>query len=96
MHQFNKRLKDEDKSTDKLLSFEKELDEIFTKGALELDFNKRKKIYDRYQQIIHDENPMIYLYAPINISAIRNKIKNIYPTKLGGLIYDMAQIYVEE
>ena len=96
LHQFNKRLKDDDKSTDKLLPFEKELDEIFTKGALELDFNKRKKIYDRYQQIIHDENPMIYLYAPINISAIRNKVKNIYPTKLGGLIYDMAQIYVEE
>jgi peptide/nickel transport system substrate-binding protein len=78
-----------------LYPFEIELENLFKQGALELDFNKRKVIYDKYQQIVAEHNPLIYLYAPFNISAIRKKFKNIYPTKLGGLIYDRAQIYIE-
>ncbi len=95
LHIFNKRTNNDLKSTDKVLDFEKKLEEIFNQGALELDFNKRKKIYDKYQEIIAYENPLIYLYAPLNISAIRKKIKNVYPTKIGGLIQNMAEIYIE-
>lgn len=96
LHLFNKRTSNDLSKSDKIYPFEIELEEIFKKGALELDFDKRKKIYDKYQEIISRENPLVYLYAPINISAIRKKVKNIYPTKLGGLIYDLAQIYIEK
>ena len=95
MHLFNKRTPNDLKSSDKILDFEAQLLEIFKKGALELDFNNRKKIYDEYQQIIANENPMLYLYAPLQIYAIRNKVKNIYPTKIGGLFHSMAEIYIE-
>ncbi len=95
LHLFNKRTNNDLKSTDKILDFEKKLEYIFKQGALELDFNKRKLIYDKYQEIVADENPLIYLYAPLNISAIRKKVKNVYPTKIGGLIHSMAEIYIE-
>ena len=95
LHLFNKRTPNDLKSSDKILDFEARLLEIFKKGALELDFNKRKKIYDEYQQIIADENPMLYLYAPLQIYAIRNKVKNVYPTKIGGLFHSMAEIYID-
>ena len=82
--------------TDVILPFEKELEKIFKKGALELDYSKRKQIYDKYQEIIAYENPMVYLYAPLNISAIRKKVKNIYPSKIAGLIHNIAEIYIDD
>ena len=62
---------------------------------MELDFKKRKIIYDKYQEIIAKENPMIYLYAPLNIYAIRKKVKNVYPTKIGGVFHSIAEIYID-
>lgn len=96
LHLFNKRTPNDLKQSDKIYPFENELEKLFNDGSLELDFNKRKKIYDKYQQIISDEAPMVYLTAPINITAIRKKFKNIYPTKLNGLIHNMAEVYIEK
>lgn len=96
LHIFNKRSPNDDPKTDVLLPFEKELGEIFDEGAIELDNKKRKIIYDRYQEIIAKENPLIYLYAPTSITAVRKKVKNIYPTKIGGLIYNIAEIYIDK
>ena len=87
-------LKQENNETD-ILDWEREIDDIYEKGALELSFDKRKKLYDKYQEIIAYENPMLYLYAPLNIYAIRNKIKNVYPSKFGGLIHNLAEIYID-
>ena len=95
LHLFNKRTNNDLKETDKVLDFENSLLELFKQGALELDFNKRKKIYNQYQEIVAKENPMLYLYAPLQIYAIRNKVKNVYPTKIGGLFHSMAEIYVD-
>lgn len=96
LHLFNKRTQNDKKGFDKVLPFEIELEKLFKRGAIELDFNKRKQIYDKYQEIVADENPLIYLYAPLNITAIRKRFKNIYPTKFGGLIHSMAEIYLDE
>jgi len=76
--------------------WEEELDDIFREGALKLTFEERKPIYDRYQEIIYDEKPIIYLYSPTRISAIRKKFKNVFPTSLGGLIYNLDEIYIEK
>ena len=75
--------------------WEKELDEIFEKGALKLTFEDRKPIYDRYQEIISEENPIIYLYSPTRITAIRRRIGNIYPTTLSGLLYNLDEVYIK-
>ena len=93
---FNKRSPNDSNETNKPYAFEIELENLFKQGAIELDFNKRKQIYNKYQEIVAKHNPLIYLYAPFNISAIRKKVKNIYPTQLGGLIFDKSQIFIDE
>ena len=94
LHLFNMRLPNEkDKN---LLPWEKRLDFLFEKGALETDFEKRKVFYDEYQQIIYDERPVIYLYSPLTITAVRNKIKNLHPTSLGGSLHNLEELYIEE
>ena len=91
LHFFNKRNQNENNKN--ILNFEKELDSIFEKGALCLDFNERKKFYDRYQEIIYDEKPIIYLYSPLNIVAVRNDIRNLHPTPLGGIFHNIEEIW---
>lgn len=96
LHLFNQRLDDDMKSTDKILPFEKELDEIFDKAKVQTHVQKRKELYNRYQQIVSEHNPVIYLYSPVNIVAIRNKFKNIYPTQLGGTVHNIEEIYIDK
>lgn len=93
LHLFNQR--DMKNLVNDKLSWEKELDEIFEKGAIKLTFAERKPLYDRYQEIISEEKPIIYLYSPIRITAIRKKFKNIFPTSLSGLIYNYDEIFIE-
>ena len=95
LHLFNQRSEEDLKSSDKILPFEKELDKIFRQASLELDFDKRKSLYNEYQQIVAKENPVIYLYSPANIIAIRKKFKNIYPTELGGTLHNIEEIYID-
>ena len=79
-----------------IFPWEKELDEIFEQGALKLTFEERKPIYDRYQEIIYEENPLIYLYSPLRITAVRKKFGNIFPTPLSGLLYNLDEIYIRK
>ncbi len=91
LHMFNMGVKPEER-----FEWEKELDNLFDEGALKLTFEERKPIYDRYQEIIYEENPIIYLYSPVRISAIRKKIKNVYPSALGGLLYNLDEVYIDK
>ncbi|MBE7706539.1 MAG: ABC transporter substrate-binding protein [Cyanobacteria bacterium SIG30] len=93
LHLFNQRKENE--TNTKKLAFEKELDEIYNKASIELEFEKRKALYDRYQEIIYEEKPMLYLYSPINIVAIRKKFGNINPTPLSGALYNLEEIYIK-
>lgn len=94
LHMFNQRTPQEGKA--KILPWEKELDECFTKGALATSFKDRKKYYDKYQDIVYNEKPMIYIYSPVRIVALRNKFKNIYPSSLGGITHNIEEIYLNK
>ena len=94
LHLFNQRPMGTANISDKL-NWEKELDDIFEKAALKQNFDDRKKYYDRYQEIIYEQKPIIYLYSPTRIVAIRRKLKNIYPTSLSGILYNLEEIYID-
>jgi len=94
LHLFNQRPQNF-KPVD-IYTWEKELDDIFEEGALKLQFEERKKLYDRYQEIIYEEKPIIYLYSNTRITAIRKKFKNIFPSPLSGLVYNVEEIYTDE
>lgn len=94
LHMFNQRNPQEGKA--KILPWEKELDYLYTQGALATKFEDRKKYYDKYQEIVYKEKPMIYIYSPIRIVALRNKFKNIYPSSLSGITHNIEEIYIGE
>ncbi len=93
LHLFNMRKTPQENKI--LFPWEKKLNELFDKASLELDFDKRNLIYEEYQKLIYDEKPIIYLYSPIRIVAIRKKFANIYPTPLGGVAHNLEEVYVK-
>jgi peptide/nickel transport system substrate-binding protein len=93
LHLFNQR-PSEGKVNDRL-DWEEKLDKIMDEASLKVKFEDRKKLYDQYQQIIYDEKPIIYLYSPVRVIAIRKKFKNIFPSPLSGVTSNLDEIYIE-
>lgn len=95
LHLFNQRKgRDIELKTD-LRVWERELDKIFEEGAAETDLNKRKKIYNKYQEIVYNQRPLIYLYSSLRITAVRKNLGNIKPTSLGGITHNLEEIYIK-
>ncbi|MFA5394045.1 MAG: ABC transporter substrate-binding protein [Candidatus Ratteibacteria bacterium] len=88
LHLWNPRQKEPD------TVWEKEIDGIFEKAACELDNTKRKVLYDRWQMIVSEEVPVIYLVNPAALYAVRNRFGNLKPTGYGGVFYNIEDIYI--
>jgi peptide/nickel transport system substrate-binding protein len=76
--------------------WEKEIDEIFIKGVQILDRKKRKKLYDRWQQIASEQLPLIYTVLSESMFAVRNRFGNLKPTPYGGAFYNIEEIYIKK
>ncbi|MCQ2789830.1 MAG: ABC transporter substrate-binding protein, partial [bacterium] len=94
LHLFNQRTP-QDKANE-ILPWEKELDKIIDNAALKIKFEERKNLYDRYQEIIYNEKPLIYLYSPQRVIALRKKFANIYPSSLSGVTYNIDEIFIKK
>ncbi|MFA7658376.1 MAG: ABC transporter substrate-binding protein [Candidatus Gastranaerophilaceae bacterium] len=96
LHLFNQRQsKDGGIKPDDRFPWEVKLDKIIDEASLKITFKDRKKLYDEYQQVIYDEKPIIYLYSPIRVVAVRKKFGNIYPSPLAGVAYNLDEIYIK-
>lgn len=93
LHLFNQSM---DGKADNRYPWEVKLDKIIDDASLKIKFADRKKFYDEYQQIIYDEEPIVYLYSPIRVTAIRKKFGNIFPSPLTGVAYNLDEIYIKE
>lgn len=96
LHMFNQRKGSDLETKADLRDWEREIDDIFEKGAKVIEFKDRKKIYDRYQEIAYKKVPFIYLYSGLRIYAVRDKFGNISPTPLGGVLHNLEEIYIKE
>lgn len=73
--------------------WEAKIDDLFRRGAQEMDMAKRKEIYAEFQKIVGEEQPMIYTVVPDAIVALRSKYGNIKPCPLGGVTWNIEEIY---
>ncbi|BCM93282.1 putative ABC transporter-binding protein [Abditibacteriota bacterium] len=73
--------------------WEKQIDALYREGARTLDPAKRKKIYADAQQIIMTQLPFVTTAVQDSLSAMRNKYGNIKPCSLGGLTWNIEEIY---
>ncbi|MUG96204.1 ABC transporter substrate-binding protein [Scytonema sp. UIC 10036] len=74
--------------------WEKEIHRLYIKGAQELDENKRKAIYAETQRITQENLPFIYLINPLSMSAVRDRIKGIKYSALGGSLWNIHELQV--
>jgi peptide/nickel transport system substrate-binding protein len=76
--------------------WEKEIDRLMIAGAQELDETKRKEIYAQFQNIVQEEVPVIYLVNPLSLAAVRNRIKGIKYSALGGAFWNLYELPLAE
>ncbi|MCM8820664.1 MAG: ABC transporter substrate-binding protein [Candidatus Omnitrophica bacterium] len=77
-----------------ITEWEKKIDAIFEEGAKELNPVKRKKLYDRWQEIVSEELPLIYTASPVVMTAVRNKFENLKPSVYGGVLHNIEEIKI--
>jgi peptide/nickel transport system substrate-binding protein len=103
LHMFDQRLP---QNGDKIVvndarPWEKGIDECFDKGATTFESAKRHQYFDRFQQIAFDEQPFIYLFSSLDLSAVNNRLGNYSPTPLGigssprGSLHNIEEIFIK-
>jgi len=103
LHMFDQRMPDK-KGTVNVTDarpWEKEIDECFNGGATTFDTAQRHQYFDRYQAIAYQQQPFIFLYSMLNLTAMRNKVGNYMPTAWGiyntpkGSLHNVEEIYIK-
>ncbi|WP_320174810.1 peptide-binding protein [Maridesulfovibrio sp.] len=70
-----------------------ELDELLEKGRTTLDQSERKVIYDRIQEIMHEEQPYCFLYVPMALPILSSRIKGL-KVEPAGLDYNANEWWI--
>jgi len=73
--------------------WEAEIDRIFEKAAVEINPARRRILYNRWQEIVAEELPLIHLVTPAALYAVRNRFGNLKPTGYGGLFHNIEELY---
>ncbi len=98
LHMFNQRdVKAGKPDLSDRLDFEAELDTLFAKGAKVLVYEDRKAIYDSYQEVVSEHLPFIYLYSPLRVIAVKNRIQNFDPSPMSSsVLHNLEEFWVKD
>lgn len=72
--------------------WEVDIDKIFVEAGREPDTAKRKALYFKFQDILGEQQPLIFLVTPKSLGAVRNRMVGMKPNALGGLRWDAYEI----
>ncbi len=61
----------------------RELDEILVRARGTFDRAERKRLYDRAQVILHEDQPYCFLYVPYSLPAVQKRFQGIVPAPAG-------------
>lgn len=70
-----------------------EADACLEAARATLDRAVRKKHYDRFQEILHRDQPYCFLYVPYQLSAVQKRFKGIDPAP-AGIFYNSEEWWV--
>lgn len=74
--------------------WEAEIDSLMRQQLAAPSFAQRKKAFDRVQQILADNQPMIFLASPDILSGARNSLGNFHPAVLEPyVLWNVEQLY---
>jgi peptide/nickel transport system substrate-binding protein len=76
-------------------AWEREIDQLMNEQMVTLDYRKRKKLYDRVQQIISEQLPFIFLATPNILAGAKGEIGNFQPALLDHYtLWNADQLYL--
>ncbi len=82
--------------------WEKEIDSAFNQAATVLNTTERHRLFDRYQQIIYDNNPLIMLFAGLDLCAVKTGLVTTIPLRLGTFwppknsLHNVEEVYFKQ
>jgi peptide/nickel transport system substrate-binding protein len=75
--------------------WETEIDQLMQSQLTVIDQGQRKKLYDRVQEILAENQPMIFLASPDVLAGAKNTIGNFHPTILEPyVLWNVEQLYL--
>jgi peptide/nickel transport system substrate-binding protein len=75
--------------------WEAEMDKLMQQQEVTLDFAKRKKLYDRVQEIVSQNLPVICLASPNILVAARDRVGNFRPAILDPyVLWNVEELYL--
>jgi len=75
-------------------SWEAEIDRLMEQQLSEQTFEKRKHLYDRVQEILAENQPMVFLASPDILVGAKNSIGNFRPTVLEPyVLWNVEQLF---
>ena len=75
--------------------WERELDQLMQQQMVTLDYARRKKLYDRAQQLIAENLPFIFLGTPNILAGANSRVGNFHPAVLDPYtLWNADELYV--
>lgn len=72
-----------------------QVDKLLEKGRLELNPDKRMKIYHEFSRILLEDSPIVYLYEGYGLPAIHKRVRGIdNPAPPAGIGYNSQEWYI--
>lgn len=72
-----------------------QVDHLLESGRLELDPDKRMKIYHQFAEILYQDSPIVYLFAGYGLPAIHKRVKGIdNPAPPAGIGHNSFEWYI--
>jgi len=77
-------------------AWETEIDRLMEQQLAAPSYEQRKKLYDRLQEILAEEQPMIFLASPDILVGAKNSIGNFHPAVLEPyVLWNVEQLYLK-
>lgn len=74
-----------------------EVDKLLEQGRLELDPDKRMKIYHEFARLLLEDSPIVYLSAGYGLTAIHQRVKGIdNPPPPAGIGHNSEEWYIPQ
>lgn len=72
-----------------------QIDKLLEQGRMELDPEKRQKIYYEFSKVLLEDSPIVYLSAGYGLSAIHKRVQGIVdPIPPAGVGYDSQKWFI--
>ena len=77
-------------------AWEAEIDRLISEQMIARTFAQRKKLYDRAQEILSENQPMIFLASPDILAGAKNSLGNFQPAVLEPyVLWNVEQLYLK-